>query len=125
MLKRILVVGALVALTGCATHQQSNQTLGAIVGGAVGHSAIGGPAGTAIGAMVGAAIGGNQPTYHNYPPVIHAPVPVYRGPSCYVNHDRYSRLVTGCDRNFRINGDHYTYSACRQSAYKNSQVCQY
>lgn len=124
MLKRVLIVGALVALTGCATHQQSNQTLGAIVGGAIGHNAIGGPAGTAVGAIIGSAIGGNQPTYQPRPQVIYTPAPVYHYPTCYTNYDRYSRLVTGCERNFRINGDHYTYSACRESAYKNSQICQ-
>jgi hypothetical protein len=77
MFKRLFVITAAVVLTGCATHQQSNQALGAIVGGAVGHHAIGGPAGTAIGAMVGGAIGGNQPTQQRY----HSPV--YSAPSIY------------------------------------------
>ena len=77
MLKRLLVITAAVALTGCATHQQSNQALGAVLGGAVGHHAIGGAAGTAIGAMVGGAIGGNQPTHQHYPG------PVYSSPQIY------------------------------------------
>lgn len=62
MFKRFAVIITALALTGCATHQQSNQALGAVLGGAVGHHAIGGSAGTAIGAMIGSTIGGNQPT---------------------------------------------------------------
>ncbi len=77
MLNKILIVVAAVALTGCATHQQSNQALGAVVGGAVGHHAIGGRAGTAIGAMVGGAIGGNQPTQQHYPRSVYSAPPVY------------------------------------------------
>lgn len=77
MFKRLFVITAAVMLTGCATHQQSNQALGAVLGGAVGHHAIGGAAGTAIGAMVGGAIGGNQPTQQQYPNVIYAPAQVY------------------------------------------------
>lgn len=62
MLKKI-VYGALVitALTGCATHQQSNELAGAVVGGAIGRQ-IGGTGGAILGAGMGAAIGGNQPT---------------------------------------------------------------
>lgn len=76
MLKRLLVITAAVALTGCATHQQSNQALGAVLGGAVGHHAIGGAAGTAIGAMMGSAIAGNQPTHQH-------PRSVYSAPHIY------------------------------------------
>ncbi len=62
MLKRILVVGALVALTGCATHQQANTAVGASVGAVVGH-AIGGNGGAVVGAVVGSTIGSQQPVY--------------------------------------------------------------
>lgn len=61
MLKKILIVGAVVALTGCATHQQANTAVGAVVGGAVGH-AIGGRGGAAVGAVIGSAMGSQQPT---------------------------------------------------------------
>lgn len=61
MLKKILIVGAIVTLSGCATHTQSNELAGAAIGGVIGH-AVGGNAGAVIGAGVGAAIGGQQPT---------------------------------------------------------------
>jgi len=61
MLKKIFVIGAVVALTGCATHQQSNELAGAAVGGVIGN-AVGGKAGAVFGAGVGAMIGGQQPT---------------------------------------------------------------
>jgi uncharacterized protein YcfJ len=51
----------LFALTGCATHQQSNSAVGAVVGGAIGKQ-IGGTGGAILGAGMGAAIGGQQPT---------------------------------------------------------------
>ena len=54
----------LVALSGCATHQQSNEAVGAIIGGTIGNR-IGGTGGAILGAGMGAAIGGQQPTQRN------------------------------------------------------------
>ena len=51
----------LVALSGCATHQQSNQAVGAVLGGSIGHQ-LGGVSGAILGAGVGTIIGGQQPT---------------------------------------------------------------
>jgi len=51
----------LLALTGCATHQQSNEMAGAVIGGVIGRQ-IGGTGGAILGAGMGAAIGGQQPT---------------------------------------------------------------
>lgn len=68
MLKRILVISTMVALTGCATHQQANTAVGAGVGAVVGH-AIGGRGGAAVGAVVGSAIGSNQPVQTHPTPV--------------------------------------------------------
>jgi len=61
MLKRIFIVGLIVALTGCATHQQANTAVGAGVGAVIGN-AVGGRGGAAVGAVLGTAIGGQQPT---------------------------------------------------------------
>lgn len=51
----------LVALSGCATHQQSNEMAGAMIGGVIGRQ-IGGTGGAILGAGMGATIGGQQPT---------------------------------------------------------------
>jgi hypothetical protein len=66
MLKKIFIIGAVVALTGCATHQQSNELAGAAMGGVIGN-AVGGRAGAVLGAGVGAMIGGQQPTQSQRP----------------------------------------------------------
>lgn len=61
MIKKVLLIGALVTLTGCATQQQNGQMLGAMVGYAVG-SQIGGGMGnvvaTTLGTVVGVTAGG-------------------------------------------------------------------
>ena len=54
----------LITLSGCATHQQSNEAVGAIIGGTIGNR-IGGTGGAILGAGMGAAIGGQQPTQRN------------------------------------------------------------
>ena len=51
----------LIALSGCASHQQANTAVGAGTGAIIGN-AIGGRSGAAVGAIMGAAIGGNQPS---------------------------------------------------------------
>jgi hypothetical protein len=91
MLKRVFIISLALALTGCATHQQSNQALGAVLGGAVGHHAIGGSAGTAIGAMIGGAIGGNQPRVYHEQQIIH---PI--NPSRYAQCEIYLRRFANC-----------------------------
>lgn len=69
MLKRIALSAVLaVALSGCATHQQSNELAGAVIGGAVGNR-LGGVGGAILGAGVGSAIGSNQPTYQHRQPI--------------------------------------------------------
>ena len=60
MLKKIFIVGALVALTGCATHQQANTAVGAGTGAVLG-GAMGGRGGALAGAIVGSMIGSQQP----------------------------------------------------------------
>lgn len=50
----------LIALSGCATHQQANTAVGAGTGAIIGN-AIGGR-GAAVGALIGASIGSQQPT---------------------------------------------------------------
>lgn len=62
MLKKIgISTLVLLALTGCATHQQANTAVGAGTGAVIGN-AIGGKGGAAVGALIGASIGGQQPT---------------------------------------------------------------
>ncbi len=51
----------LIALSGCATHQQANTAVGAGTGAIIGN-AIGGRGGAAVGALMGASIGSQQPT---------------------------------------------------------------
>lgn len=72
MLKKIFIIGAVVALTGCATHRQSNELAGAAVGGIIGN-AIGGRGGAAVGAVIGAGVGGSQPTERVQPVYIERP----------------------------------------------------
>ena len=61
-LMNIIVIGAAITLTGCATNQQSGQAIGAVTGAIVGNS-VGGGAGKAaatfIGTVVGAEVGRN------------------------------------------------------------------
>lgn len=103
MLKRILAVVALVTLTGCATHQQSNQGLGAVIGGAIGHNTIGGAGGTAVGAMIGAAIGGNQPTQHSQHYPGHSPqlYPNYSDCAAFWNWQERQACQRGVDARLR------------------------
>lgn len=130
MLKKLIIVGAListVALSGCASPYQSNQALGTIVGGAVGHALKMGPTGTALGMIVGAEVGRNtpvhgQPAYgYNQPPVYHGGY--YSAPVCYFNQHRFNQLANGCESNFRYNGDIYTRGACLEAAQRQATVC--
>lgn len=77
MLKRVFIIGVVVALTGCATHQQANTAVGAGMGAVFGH-AVGGRGGATVGAVVGSMIGSQQPTHQSQPVYVHpAPVTVY------------------------------------------------
>ena len=51
----------LIALSGCATHHQSNELAGGVIGGVIGNR-IGGTSGAILGAGMGTIIGGQQPT---------------------------------------------------------------
>lgn len=131
MFKRIAVIGLAVAtmsLTGCASPQQSNQALGTIVGGAVGHALNMGPAGTAIGMIVGAEVGRNTPvqgqSVHTYTQTQIYHGGYYSAPVCYFNQHRFNQLARGCETNYRYNGDVYTRGACLESAQRQATVCQ-
>jgi uncharacterized protein YcfJ len=127
MFKKLVLFGASVAiitLSGCASPHQSNQALGAIVGGAVGHALNVGPAGTAIGMIVGADIGRNTPVqgHHTYTYIQTQPS-YYNVPVCYVNQHRFNQLAAGCESNFRYNRDIYTRGACLESAQRQATAC--
>ena len=57
-MKTALAIAALVALTGCATNQQTGMLAGAAVGAATG-KVLDGQSGAAVGAVLGAAAGGD------------------------------------------------------------------
>ncbi len=95
MLKRILALGAMVVLTGCATHQQANTAVGAGVGAVVGH-AIGGQGGAVVGAVVGSTIGSQQPVYT--PPAYGYPAPVYVVPDRRAQCQIYYERIYNCGR---------------------------
>lgn len=61
MFKKLLIVGMVVAVSGCATHQQANTAAGAGIGAVLGY-AIGGNSGAVVGSALGAAVGITQPT---------------------------------------------------------------
>jgi len=94
----------LLALTGCATHQQSNEMAGAVIGGVIGKQ-IGGTGGAILGAGMGAAVGGQQPTQPQRPNVI-----VQR------------QVITADPRGYRyVTPD---YSMCTHTNYYEREACQ-
>jgi hypothetical protein len=113
MLKRIFIVGVMVALTGCATHQQANTAVGAGVGAVIGN-AVGGRGGAAVGAVLGTAIGSQQPT-HSQPRVIEQQVIVQQPryyqqtQTCYIDASILARRQEMC-------WNAYTYDAVKRSA---------
>jgi len=128
MLKRTLVIGALVstaALTGCATHQQANTAVGAGVGAVVGN-AVAGRGGAVVGAVLGTAIGSQHPAS---PPVVYAPAPVHvyqQRQVCFLNQEVYQARIAGCDAKFR-NDPHYTWQhrdGCYSQAKQQAWTCQ-
>lgn len=113
MLKRIIVLGALVALTGCATHQQANTAVGAGVGAVVGN-AMGGRGGAAAGAIVGSMIGSQQPTQ----PPVYVPAPVYVEPEPIYRYDHRASCEIYRHQEYNCNGYRYYYdrSVCISDA---------
>ena len=113
-LKLIAIIG-LLALTGCATNQQSGALAGAAMGAATG-KVLGGQGGAAVGAVIGTAIGSNmgsaldQPVIvqnqpntilvnptevHSYPPSVVYVQPWYQAPGPYWYWSYHSRLGWG------------------------------
>jgi uncharacterized protein YcfJ len=120
MLKRIVVIGVLAALTGCATHQQANTAVGAGVGAVIGN-AVGGRGSAVAGAVLGTAIGSQQPVHtHSAPAVIYGPSQS-SAYSCYIDgHTRDARRNT-C---WRVHPyDALAREYCYRDADQKSTVC--
>jgi hypothetical protein len=127
MLKRIFIVGVIVALTGCATHQQANTAVGAGVGAVIGN-AVGGRGGAAVGAVLGTAIGSQQPT-HSQPRVIEQQVivqqPRYYQQTqvCYTDGGILNHRRNMCWQAYSY--DAVARSACFHQAEQFARVCSY
>lgn len=122
MLKKILLVSAVIALTGCATHQQSNELAGAAVGGIIGN-AVGGKGGAVLGAGVGAMIGGQQPTQR--PSQIIVERQVIQGNIVESCRPRYHRDISQCEEK-NLRDPNYTrelFNACVVQAKYRYQNC--
>lgn len=122
MLKKIVCSTlVLVVLSGCATHQQSNELAGAVVGGAIGRQ-LGGTGGAILGAGMGAAIGGNQPTQ---PTQVIRQGRVIRREVCTLNNEEYMKQINHCDHMFRNSASYHTQhrDACYTQAKKNAYYC--
>lgn len=117
MLKKIVISTlVLLALSGCATHQQANTAVGAGTGAVIGN-AIGGRGGAAVGALIGASIGGQQPTHQGQHVYMERQVivPDHNMNQCHYQYDQRAR---GCDLKFRNDpyyGRHH-YDACLDQA---------
>lgn len=84
MLKKIVSSTlVLIALTGCATHQQANTAVGAGAGAVIGN-AVGGRGGAVAGAIVGSMIGSQQPTQSNQPIYVERYVIPDRSRQCHL-----------------------------------------
>ena len=113
MFKRVIVIGALIALTGCATNQQSGQAIGAITGAIVGNSVgsgAGKAAATFIGTVVGSEVGRNVGASMDRPPqvVVQQQPPV---------------VVREQPRVINVDPTRPDYSVCDQWNYKERQAC--
>lgn len=111
MLKKLVAVGTLIVLTGCATHQQANTAVGAGVGAVIGH-AIGGSNGAVLGGVVGTAIGSQHPVHSH-------PAPVYvvpdRRAQCQIYNERIyncGRIYDPIHRNRCWNSETHNYNRC-------------
>lgn len=117
MFKRVIVIGALIALTGCATNQQSGQAIGAITGAIVGNS-VGGGAGKAaatfIGTVVGSEVGRNIGASMDRPPQ----VVVQQQPPVVVH-----EVIREQPRVINVDPTRPDYSVCDQWNYKERQAC--
>lgn len=118
MLKKLVYSTlVLVAVSGCATHQQSNTAVGAGMGAVIG-SAVGGRGGAAVGAILGSTIGSQQPTQ--------------QGPTVYVERhiivpDRYQQCRPYMDRERNCYNLRYsdTRAMCIEDARNHYQNCMY
>lgn len=117
MLKKILVVATLVALTGCATHQQANTAVGAGTGAVLG-GAVGGRGGAVAGAIVGSMIGSQQP--------VQAPQHIYTERQIIVP-DRRAQCQTYLHREGNCYRLHYpdVKAMCIEDARKSYERCLY
>jgi hypothetical protein len=115
MLKKIVIVGALLALTGCATHQQSNELAGAAIGGVIGN-AVGGRAGAVVGAGVGAMVGGNQPIQSSPPVVVERQIVIPRSATPPYTPQRNCRVFIERERGCYTMRYHDTRAMCIESA---------
>lgn len=116
MLKKLAVIGMVLTLTGCATHQQANTAVGAGVGAVVGH-AIAGRGGAAVGAVVGTAIGSQHPTQGGSVYVerqVITPRPVR---DCSI----YRQRLDNCNEIYNPVNRHY----CRRDAESHYERCLY
>ena len=118
MLKKIVISTlVLLALSGCATHQQANTAVGAGTGAVIGN-AIGGRGGAAVGALIGASIGSQQPTHQGQHVYVERQVIVpNRGYQCQQYADRERNCY-----NLRY-GD--TRAMCIEDARQHYQSCLY
>jgi uncharacterized protein YcfJ len=107
----------LITLSGCATHQQSNEAVGAIIGGTIGNR-IGGTGGAILGAGMGAAIGGQQPTQRGQTVYVERQVIVpSRSQQCHIYVDRERNCYNMRYRDTR--------AMCIEDARNHYQNCMY
>ncbi len=118
MLKKIgISTLVLVAVSGCATHQQANTAVGAGAGAIVGN-AVGGRNGAIVGTIMGAAIGSNHPTQRGQTVYVERQVIApNRGYQCQQYADRERNCY-----NLRY-GD--TRAMCIEDARQHYQSCMY
>ena len=121
MRKIVISTLVLLALTGCATHQQSNELTGAVIGGALGNR-LGGTGGAILGAGMGAAIGSQQPTQ---PTQVIRQGRVIRKEVCSLNNEAYMKQIHQCDHMFRNSASYHIQNrdACYTQAKKNAYSC--
>ncbi len=122
MRKIVISTLVLLALTGCATHQQSNELTGAVIGGAIGNK-LGGTGGAILGAGMGAAIGAQQPTQPTHV-IRHQPL-ASRREVCTLNNEAYMKQINHCDHMFRNSASYHIQNrdACYTQAKKNAYYC--
>lgn len=120
MLKKLFIVGILVAVTGCATHQQANTAVGAGTGAIIGN-AVAGRGGAVAGTIFGAMVGSQHPVQgHAAPTVVYGPSQS-SAYSCYIDgHARDARRNT-C---WRVHPyDALAREYCYRDADQKSTVC--